>query len=950
MSSENTSPDTVPLSNESAAKAAATVPSGVKPPSPPGFEIENEIGRGGMGIVYSARDLGLNRDVAIKILQSNLDPKGSTAHRFVDEARITGQLQHPSIPAIHQAGVLPDGRPFLAMKLIQGRTLQHLLERRSDPSVERGRYYAVFEATCQAVGYAHARRIIHRDLKPQNVMVGSFGETQVMDWGLAKILGRETVPVPAGHSAETLFYNDHRSPRSADSATVAGSMLGTPAYMPPEQAGGEIDRIDTRADVFGLGGILCMILTGKPTYVAKDADALRLAAIRGNLSDAFARLESCGAEPEWVDLAKRCLAFEPAHRPADAGELAKTVAELRAEAEARAQQAELERARAEVQASEQRKRRKVQGILAAAVFALLAFVALGFWHLDRQAAERRAESERDLQAVELALNEADAALRKENPLTGEINAALTQAKHRLDAGEAPALVDRYEKLASSRRLLTQLEEIDNRRWLPGENRQRLDTDYTLDAYPARLREYGLDFSTDSPQELAEKIRAGPIAIPLTAALNAWLANGGTGRVREVLDLLDPDRERRDLRAAYETKDQAKIAASTGKLNGSALPPEFAQFVGAHPLTPQEQAMRILIGAQATHTNHFGLANQTARRYHDNQPNERAAYYRIALALRPTNAVCWNNLAAALQGKGDLDGALAAFQESIRLDGKNPRPHAGLGAVYYDKKDLKKAKGEFEEAIHLHPGFGMPYRYLGYIHRDQKDFAGALAAYREAIRVEPSFVGPSIDIGNLLVGQNDLDGALAAYREATRGDASSWIAWYNMGRILLKKKDMAAAAAAFQETVKRGPTIPGAYNDLAMALCGQDKPLQGLQVLRDGARANGSWLTNSTTWLRYNLACCAVLGAKGPQANVETSRELRGQALDWLNDDLSYWRGAWQSDPSKNRALVHQRLGHWLNDPDLATVRKIENLPSDERSLWQKLWHDVGKLQLQTGQP
>jgi tetratricopeptide (TPR) repeat protein len=154
-------------------------------------------------------------------------------------------------------------------------------------------------------------------------------------------------------------------------------------------------------------------------------------------------------------------------------------------------------------------------------------------------------------------------------------------------------------------------------------------------------------------------------------------------------------------------------------------------------------MRILIGAQAAHTNHFGLANQTARRYRDNQPNEqneRAAYYRVALALRPTNAVCWNNLAAALQGKGDLDGALAAFQESIRLDGKNPRPHAGLGSVYYDKKDLERAKAEFEEAIRLGHTFGMAHRYLGDIHRDQKDFAGALVAYREASRVEPGFFG------------------------------------------------------------------------------------------------------------------------------------------------------------------------------------------------------------------
>ena len=263
-------------------------------------------------------------------------------------------------------------------------------------------------------------------------------------------------------------------------------------------------------------------------------------------------------------------------------------------------------------------------------------------------------------------------------------------------------------------------------------------------------------------------------------------------------------------------------------------------------------------------------------------------------------------------------ALAAFQRSIRLDAKNPRPHAGLKrGVYYDKERSEAGlKSEFEEAIRLHPAFGMPYRYLGYIHRDKKDVAGALAAYREARRVEPGFVGPLIDIGNLLAGQNDLDGAVAAYREAIQGDATSWIAWYNMGRILLKKKDTAEAVAAFQEAVKRGPTIPGVYNDLAMALCGQGTPLQGLQVLRDGAKLNPGWLTNTPTWLRYNLACCALLGAnaKGPQATVESSRELRGQALDWLSDDLSYWRGAWLGDPAKNRALVHQRLDHWLKNP------------------------------------
>jgi serine/threonine protein kinase/tetratricopeptide (TPR) repeat protein len=952
MSADNTPDDTLAQSTASPGSGLGTPQASLKPLSPPGFEIDEEIGRGGMGIVYAARDLAMDRDVAIKVLQANIAPNSSTAHRFVEEARITGQLQHPGIPAIHQVGVLPDGRPFLAMKLIKGRTLQDLLDRRTDPSAERGRFYAVFEAACQAVGYAHARRIIHRDLKPQNIMVGSFGETQVMDWGLAKILGRKPVPAATNPSMETVYDSGRSGHRHTDSATMAGSMLGTPAFMPPEQAGGQIDRVDVRADVFGLGGILCVILTGKPPYTAKDADTLRLAAIRGNLGDALERLESCGAEREWIDLARRCLAFEPEDRPADAGELAKTVAQLRADAEARAQQAELDRARAEVQAREQRKRRKMQGALATALFALLALVASGFWYLDRLAAERRAENDRNLQAAQVALNQAEAALRKENPVSGEIDAALSQAKQRLDSDQSPPLLDRYEKLASARHLLEQLDEIDSRRWQVTENRQRLDTDYALQAYPARLREYGLELASGSPAESAEKVRGSPIAVPLIAALNAWLAVGGAPHLCAVLDELDPDPDRRELRAAYEAKDQAKITAWTAKLNGRTLPPEFAQFVGAHPLTPQDQAIRILTDAQAAHTNHFGLANQTARRYRDNQPNERAAYYRIALALRPTNAICWNNLAAALHGKGDLDGAIAAFQEAIRLDDRNPRSHAGLGAVYYDKKDLTRAENSFTEAQRLNPDFGMAYIYLGHIRRDRKDAAGALSSYRQASRVEPQSAQALIDIGNLLAGQNVLDGAVAAYREAIGRDAKSWIPWYNLGKILNRKKDTAGAVAAFRSATRLGPTIPGPVNELSQALCGLGKPLEGLQVLREGVKTNPSWFTNTPTWCRYNMACCALLGAsaKGTDAKLSASRDLRKQALDWLTDDLAFWRGLWQADPTKNQALINQRMTHWLEDTDLAETCDFVKLPETERPLWQKLWDDVRELRAQTAHP
>ena len=391
------------------------------------FQVRGEIAHGGMGVVYSAHDPQFGREVAVKVLHERLRNQPDSVRRFDEESRITGQLQHPCIPAVFEVGLLGDGQPFLAMKLIKGRTLAELLEG-SRPN--RADLIPAFEQVCQAVAYAHSRHVIHRDLKPANVMVGAFGEVQVMDWGLAKVLGERRALEPTDPEATRDPSTKIHDPRTASngSETQAGAMVGTPAYMPPEQAAGAVGLIDERADVFGLGAVLCVILTGKPPYVGEDSEAVRVLAVRGKLEECHARLEASGADPALVALAVRCLSPEVADRPRNAGEVAKAVAELRREAEERTRRAELDRvraegkqARAELQSAEERKHRRLQLALAASVVGFLLLAGTGAWWAQKQAFERETDVEKakDAEAREAAAREREATAREREAIARE---------------------------------------------------------------------------------------------------------------------------------------------------------------------------------------------------------------------------------------------------------------------------------------------------------------------------------------------------------------------------------------------------------------------------------------------------------------------------------------------------------------------------------------------------
>jgi tRNA A-37 threonylcarbamoyl transferase component Bud32 len=428
------------MSEPSADTSAGTGGPEARPAAGPGleagadrYELLHEVGRGGIGVVFRGRDHHLRRDLAVKVLREDHRDRPGARRRFLEEARVGSQLQHPAIVPVYELGWFDDRRPYFTMKLVEGHTLAAPLQRRAGPGEDLPHFLGIFEQVCQAVAYAHARGVVHRDLKPANVMVGAFGKVHVMDCGFAKVLAAEGA---SGH--------DEAPPvRGAAGLSQSGSVLGTPAYMPPEQARGEADLLDARADMFALGAILCEILTGRPPYAEGTADEVSRQAAAGDLDDAYARLDACGADEALRELARRCLAADRLARPADAGAVARDLTAYLASAQERLRQTQLERAAAEARAQEagakakaERRARRLTLALAAAAVVLLALAGAGWrWREGVREAEaaRRANAERQARA---ALNTARTLLA-ENKLA-PAREQLARARAQL-GNEGPAL-------------------------------------------------------------------------------------------------------------------------------------------------------------------------------------------------------------------------------------------------------------------------------------------------------------------------------------------------------------------------------------------------------------------------------------------------------------------------------------------------------------------------------
>jgi len=860
-------------------------------------QLLGEIARGGMGVVLKGRDPDLGRDLAVKVLLEAHKENPDLVRRFVEEAQIGGQLQHPGVVPVYELGTFGEGRPYFTMKLVKGQMLSELLAERNSPADDLPRFLDIFQQMCQTMAYAHARNVIHRDLKPSNVMVGSFGEVQVMDWGLAKVLPRGGVvdDAAAGRSPEHQTVIAARVGTDSD-LSQAGSVMGTPAYMAPEQARGEIDLVDERADVFALGSILCEILTGKPAFVGRNPGELHRKAAVADLADAMKRLEASRVDLELAALAGDCLAREAEDRPRHAGLVAQRLTTYRAEVENKLRAAEIARATEEARAEEEAKRRvladelareadaraqesqltaeaaqakakaesrarRMTGALAAALLVLVMAVGGGYAVFQRQRALRNAQ-------VDLALRDAEV-MQFEAKRSGTDLARWRAAREAAHAVER-LLADARDQ--TTRERVTALVQSVTAAAIAAENDQKIldrlidirsaeedDPDLSLTdaAYAGAFRQAEIDVSALPVGEIGARIKArqAKVAVTLAAALDDWARvrrdkrhdRPGALRLAQAARAADPDPWRNQLRDALDATEGQKRLDALRDLARSArvdeLPAVSLDLLGSalREAGDPQRAEAVLRQAQRRRPDDVWLNYNLAECLEKlARPNEAIRYYTAARAIRPEVA---HELAHALDRIGEADEAIAVFQELTRIRPGNGRHFRCLGFVLQKRHRPKEADAAMDAAISLlraeiqqRPDDTRARENLGKALSERGKHDEAIAEFRKWIRIKPDDDKLHNGLGVALKGLGKIDDAIAEFREAIRLKHDNADAHFNLGDALAYGKN---ANAAGEIEIREGIRLAGgdhaSHEKLGDILARQGKFKEAIAELRIAAR-------------------------------------------------------------------------------------------------------------------
>jgi eukaryotic-like serine/threonine-protein kinase len=797
-------------------------------PQVPGYNVEAELGHGGMGVVYRAWHLRLHRRVALKMLLAGRHARPAERERFVREAQAVAGLRHPNIVQVYEAGDV-DGQSYFTMELVEGGSLAQQIQGIPQPV----RNAAVLVATlADAVHAAHESGIVHRDLKPGNVLLTADGTPKVTDFGLARHL------------------------QDGGELTLSGAPVGTPSYMAPEQAQGRKDAIGPATDVYALGATLYELLTGRPPFRAETATAT-LQQVLADEPVPPARLNP-QVPRDLQTVCLKCLEKDPARRFASAAALADDLRRFeRGEPIVAQPVGRLERA-----AKWARRRPAAAVLLATGVLMFAGVTAAAVWyagdrarlHYEEQfrAAEVQNRSREVNREANHALDQAELHLkdlhaRMDDPLRvhellsdidhwQSIVEQARQASQRARSayvGNEELVADQTRarikavlaKLSSedaSYRLAMDLDDIHAEAFTPTDDRQSRVGRVTA-RYANFFSRLGMDVDRAGKIHLESALTSSPVRFALVAGLDNWAdltaaVNARDPRLARLLELAraaDPDPWRDRFRDPAVWSDRTALTALAGDVDVERQSPTILTSFGLRLQLTGADSMALYKKAILYHPRDFWL-HLNAGSY-AKESGVRVGLNLAACAIRPNSPMAYSNLSNSLREQGDLSGALTAANRALAINPRFVPAHVNLGSALAQSKDLHGAVAASKKAIEFDPKRTEAYVILGWALRESKDLQGAIAASRKAIELDPNYKAAHNSLGVALLENKDLPGAVTAFKKAIELDPKYASAHGYLGAALLLQQDPAGAVAALKKATELDPKSATNHNILGLAL-------------------------------------------------------------------------------------------------------------------------------------
>jgi tetratricopeptide (TPR) repeat protein len=812
-------------------------------PQIPGYEVETLLGRGGMGLVYKARHLRLNRFVALKMLITGAYAGPHERARFQREAEAVPSLRHAHIVQVHDVGD-HEGWPYFTMELLEGGSLSQALAGTPQPAREAA---ALVATLAEAMQVAHRGGIVHRDLKPANILLTAEGTPKVADFGLARHFDGE----PA--------------------FTLSGTRIGTLSYMAPEQVIGKAGTIGPAADIYALGVLLYEGLTGRPPFRGETAAETERQVLNHEPVSPSRLNPRVPRDLETICL--KCLSKEPQRRYASAAALAD---DLRRFGEGRPIQAR------PVGWGERfwrwGRRNPTAAALLVTALCLVGLASGGGVWLVQQRAELRNEVGTALdQVVRL----------RQGFHFHEARQLLEQARLRVQRAGPDDLRRQVEQAGADLDLVQRLDEARTQTAIPVAVGDDLDLTAAERLFESAFASTGLGPDGDEVKPAVAAVRASLVRAEIVAALDDWASFTGNRRRREWLLAVargaDPDTVRDRLRQPDLWQDPVRLTRVARGLSVDKLTPQLATALGRVSRNGGGEAVALLADTQKRFPENFWVTyelawtlNQARRR------DESLAFFRAAVALRPKLSAAYNGLGEVLREMGRADEAIGVLERALELDATNFLAHHTLGMALDSQRGLDSAIVHFREAIRLAPKLAAMHHNFGVALKARGRLDEAIEHLQQSARINPKAAATQLFLGLALYDKGRVDESFGHVQQAVNLDPNYAAAHGNLAYLLRKKGRVAESIDHLEQAVQLEGEKPGDFRRQLVdgryeAACANVRLTagQGLKnaQLSDPDRAGAR--RQALAWLRANLDLTARLRNIG---------EVPGLSLaTWMSD-------------------------------------------------------------------